>query len=346
MMTMNHYYIDYKYINLISPRLSQFRWKNKDLAVCRCPICGDSQKNKNKKRFYLFQYKGAYVAKCHNCAYSSSFSTLLKSLDSLLYREYRKETFLTNAGSNNSKFNKSIPNKVIVLPPKTTRVIPDCLLKYCERIDSLPSTHPAVQYVSGRKIPENTWKKLYYTSKFNELAKSLNDKQDLKPEHRIVFPFYDQNRELFAVQGRLFMSPCLGIRYLTIKKSSTTLPKIYGSDTTNFSLRNYAVEGPIDSLFVKNGWAIAGSDVDLKTLPFSLSQTVFVYDNEPRNKEIVNRMQHIIDSEYPLVIWPNNLTFKDVNDMVLAGIDVQKMIETCTYSGLTTRIRFNNWKKV
>jgi hypothetical protein len=266
-------------------------------------------------------------------------------MDSLLFREYIKENFMANA---TGRVQETLP-KVAILPPKTIRVVPDCLVTLCKRVDSLPLNHPAVGYVDGRKIPQSAWKKLYYTDDFAALARSLDstiEEGQLKSEPRLVLPYFDCDKNLFAIQGRLFIRPCLGIRYLTIKKEGITTPKIYGMDAVNFSVRNYAVEGPIDSLFLRNAWALSGSDVDLKSLPFDVSNTIFAYDNEPRNEEIVSRMNRRIDEGYSIVIWPNDLKQKYINDMVLAGMNPQKLIESCTYKGLTAKIRFNNWKKV
>jgi hypothetical protein len=37
---------------------------------------------------------------------------------------------------------------------------------------------------------------------------------------------------------------------------------------------------------------------------------------------------------------------KDINDMVIAGHDVQKIVECNTYSGLEAKLKFNTWKKI
>ena len=73
---------------------------------------------------------------------------------------------------------------------------------------------------------------------------------------------------------------------------------------------------------------------------------IFVYDNEPRNREIVNRIGKCIDRGQRVVIWPNGIVEKDINDMVLAGHDVMSVLESNTYSGLEAKIKFNNWKKI
>ena len=105
----------------------------------------------------------------------------------------------------------------------------------------------------------------------------------------------------------------------------------------------FVVEGPFDSYFIGNAIAMCGSDVDLRSLDY---QFVFVFDNEPRNKQIVDRIQNTIDKGYKVVIFPKEVKQKDLNDMVLAGINVQDVVECNIYSGLTAKLKFNDWKKV
>ena len=85
---------------------------------------------------------------------------------------------------------------------------------------------------------------------------------------------------------------------------------------------------------------------DLSDRVFDGSGFVYVYDNEPRNQAICNRIEERIDSGNKVVIWPKDLIEKDINDMVLAGHDVQNVVESCTYSGLTATLKYKEWTKV
>ena len=105
-------------------------------------------------------------------------------------------------------------------------------------------------------------------------------------------------------------------------------------------------EGPIDSLFLSNAVALAGADADIKINPL---QCTMVFDNEPRNQEIVNRMIKAVDKKFNLVVWPKTLKYKDLNDMIIAGktsTEVQTIISSNTYSGLTALQHINNWKRI
>ena len=89
---------------------------------------------------------------------------------------------------------------------------------------------------------------------------------------------------------------------------------------------------------------MAGSDVDCRT--FGWSNHIYVYDNEPRNREIVKRIAKTIDGGGKVVIWPKNIQQKDINDMYLAGHNVQSVVESNSYSGLEATLKLNDWKKV
>ena len=104
------------------------------------------------------------------------------------------------------------------------------------------------------------------------------------------------------------------------------------------------VEGPFDSTFVENSIALCGSDGDMAHL--KRSDIVYVYDNEPRNKEILGRIEKCIDRGESVIIWPKNIEQKDINDMVLSGYDIMSILKSNIYSNLEAKIKFNNWKRV
>jgi hypothetical protein len=89
---------------------------------------------------------------------------------------------------------------------------------------------------------------------------------------------------------------------------------------------------------------MAGSDADIRT--FGWSNYIWIFDNEPRNREIVNRISKVIDRGDKVVVWPNKIQEKDINDMHLAGHDVQNLIHENVYQGLEATLKFNTWKKV
>jgi hypothetical protein len=162
-------------------------------------------------------------------------------------------------------------------------------------------------------------------------------------EHpRLIIPFYDTTGNLFAIQGRAFGNE--QPKYLTIKLDETK-QKVYGLERVNFQKHIYITEGPIDSLFIDNCLAAAGADLILKV---SSENVTYIFDNEPRNKEIVKRMYKMIDKNYNIFIWPESIRSKDINDMIISGrlIDeVKSIISNNTYNKLSALTRLNTWKK-
>ena len=124
-----------------------------------------------------------------------------------------------------------------------------------------------------------------------------------------------------------------------------TKQKIYGLERVNLQNRLYIVEGPIDSLFIDNCLAAAGADLQL---PVEKKDVVFIFDNEPRNKQIIDRMYKVIEQDYELVIWPEGQVEKDINDMIMQGkskSEIQNIITQNTYSGLSALTQLNSYKR-
>ena len=163
---------------------------------------------------------------------------------------------------------------------------------------------------------------------------------------RLILPFIDENGYVFGYQGRSFDKNDK-LRYITIMLDDTR-EKVFGLETANLTEMLYVVEGPIDSLFIDNCIAMAGSDSSY-TDKLDRSKVVYIYDNEPRNKEIVSRIDKSIDKDYNVVIWPDEIEVKDINDLIMTGLtkyDIQSIIDKNTFSGLSARLRLNTWKRV
>jgi predicted RNA-binding Zn-ribbon protein involved in translation (DUF1610 family) len=332
-------YIDTKYISLVSPQLANFTQKKKSLYNFRCPYCGDSVKKKNKSRGYLFEYKDSFVFKCHNCGITKSFAKFLQDTSVGLYDQYLLERYkegTTGKGRRvaNPKFEfkKPVFKKTEELVSKTT--ILDSLQKIC----TLNTTHPAKEYLLTRKIPEIYFSNFYYADDFNAWEKNSNTIK----EARIILPLISEDGNVFGYQARS-LNKNATLRYITTILD-TQYPKLFGLDRINTDENIYITEGPFDSLFLSNGLAMCGADVVLDRVSYPTH--TFVYDNEPRNKQIVQRYEKCIDKGESIVIWPESIKQKDINDMVLAGHNVQSVVECNTYKGLEAKVKFNLWKKV
>jgi len=321
--------VDSKYITLLSSRLPKFKRVKPNLFNFRCPICGDSKKHKNKARGYLYQVKTNTNFKCHNCGASLSFNNFLKQIDTSLHKQYVMEKFKEGfAGGRNFvveepkfEFKKPVFKKKLDLP----------------RADEIPI---AKEYLEKRKLDPS---KFYFAYKFKEWTNTQKQTFDTigRDESRIIIPMYDEDKILIGFQGRS-LGPN-SVKYITVMINEDA-PKIYGLDQIDSQKPIYIIEGPFDATLVQNSVAMCGSDLDIRS--FGWSDCIYVYDNEPRNREIVNRIDKTINGGYKVVIWPKSIVEKDINDMILGGHKIMSVLESNTYSGLQAKVKFNNWKKI
>lgn len=329
-----------KYTNLLSVRLDRFKVKsNRPYKVnFRCPICGDSEVSKTKARGWILEKDNKAVFYCFNCNGGMSFRKFLKQIDIGLYNDYIVDMKLELVGRQEVQS----PIDTIVHKVPTFRKSNSPLLKI-KKISQLDADHPAKKYIENRRIPYAKHYKLYYAPKFNAWVNTiLPNKLDAKfDEPRLVIPFINQSGNLLGFTGRSFKKT--GLRYLTIMLDEDA-PKLFGLDTIDFNKRYYIVEGPIDSLFLDNSLAMAGADGNSDGLA-NLNNAVFVYDNEPRNKDICAAIEKILDKGHKVCIWPDKLVDKDINDMILSGLDPQSIIDNNTYSGLMGKLQLSYWRK-
>ena len=326
-------FLDKKYINLVSYSLEKFKWKKNTLANCRCPICGDSEINKTKARGYFFQNDDAYFYKCHNCGISYNIYKFLEIVSPTLFKQYSLE-----------KFTERNLKEIYVEEPKTKieykqRILSD---NY-KLIDQLPLDHKAIKFLELRKIPKEHWNKFYYTEHFAEFAKSVNTDYNLIDDDRIIIPINDEHNQFIGAQGRSFGS--VKPKYITIKITESA-KLIYGIERVNKSKPIIVVEGPIDSLFLPNAIACLGVGNFLTMREKFINQDlIFVLDNEPRNRAVVDTIKKIIEDKEKICIFPSSIKQKDINDMVLQGVDVYDIINQHTYSGASALLAFNTWRK-
>jgi transcription elongation factor Elf1 len=342
-------YIDHKYIAQISPRLERFKRKNQKSYNFRCPICGDSEKSKTKARGYFYQKGNDMFFRCHNCGEGSTLANFIKQLDPHLYGQYclerysQGETGHSNYEKPKFEFNWNKPSK-----REDTEVHENPLNSY-PTIASLPESHPASEYIRRRLIPEYFHSKLYYVPDFKELVDAFEPEDDHElqsGDSRIVIPFYAPDGRLIAFQGRTLGKSSL--RYITIKVDPNA-PKIFGLDRLDPNKLFYIVEGPFDSMFLDNAIATAGAPMTLKDLKEIGEDFVFVYDNEKRNKAIVDLMVKMAEKEQAVCVWPATLEEKDINDMILSGktpAEIMRIITSNTYAGLEARIAIAGWRKL
>ena len=327
-------YIDVKYVNIISPLLQQFKKKGDFLWNFRCPYCGDSQKSRTKARGFVYRKKNDLFYKCHNCGVGTTLGKLIEHLDSKSYKDYIMERYKSGVKTVNKepefKFNEPVFRSKDI----------------CSTLNSLSELgedHPARKIIDRRNLPISSYKDLFLCPEFYKFTNNLipNKFPSLDGDHpRLLIPFRNEEGEIFAYQGRAFGDE--KPKYLTIKLQERD--KIFGLDKIDKRKEVLVVEGPLDSLFLDNCIAVAGADVPNLDCDFTV-----VFDNEPRNKELLKQVEKTINRGHKICLWPEGMEYKDINDMILGGYtkeEIQDIIKHNTYQGTTATLWFTKWRKI
>ena len=344
-------YIDKKFINMVSPLLNRFSWKKENLANCRCPICGDSQRNKTKTRGYFYEKSGSYFYKCHNCDFGSNIYNFLKEISPNLCEEYKMEEWRERGITKKPKEEEVFKFKDS--KPKFKKK--DGILDTLQCLNDLTDEHPAVLFANMRIIPNQFWRYLYFTEDFGSFMKTLDpDCFPVGAEPRLVIPFFNREGDVVGAQGRAInmtdeANARKTLKYITVKGDKSIDRLFYGLWRVNPKKRVYVVEGPIDSMFLQNAIAMVGAGA-LRNIPDRIadSETTWIYDNEPRNVQICSYIEKLIEMGRDVCIWPDSIKEKDINDMAyrMSTRKIQKMIDENTFSGLEATLRFRDWRKV
>ena len=327
-------YIDVKYVNIISPLLPQFKKKGDFLWNFRCPYCGDSQKSRTKARGFVYRKKNDLFYKCHNCGVGTTLGKLIEHLDSKSYKDYIMERYKSGVKTVNKepefKFNEPVFRSKDI----------------CSTLNSLSELgedHPARKIIDRRNLPISSYKDLFLCPEFYKFTNNLipNKFPSLDGDHpRLLIPFRNEEGEIFAYQGRAFGDE--KPKYLTIKLQERD--KIFGLDKIDKREEVLEVEGPLDSLFLDNCIAVAGADVPNLDCDFTV-----VFDNEPRNKELLKQVEKTINRGHKICLWPEGMEYKDINDMILGGYtkeEIQDLIKHNTYQGTAATLWFTKWRKI
>lgn len=313
----------------MSNRFRNFKKRDANTFNFSCPYCGDSKKKKRLARGYIYKKKGFVKYFCHNCMMSLGFNGFLKDQDHRLYLEYIKEKFQNNPF-------EAKPEK-----EEKPKPVPLTTFDNLKRIADLDLFHPARKYVEKRGIPADQMQRLFYAPRFkwwtNTLMPGFFNDLD-KDEPRLIIPNVDKE-SVRGYSGRSF-DPNTKLRYISIKLDHSK-DKIFGLDKADLHRRFYVVEGPLDSLFLDN--CIATADGSLQIGDLDNDNAVYVWDNQPRNPHVAKQVLKAIEQGKKVVIWPKNIQQKDLNEMVLAGVKVKKIVSSNTFKGARAMLEYTRW---
>ena len=357
-------HIELKFLSFIRSQLEGFTQKKDNVYNFRCPICGDSLKNKRKKRGYIYPWKNGLFFTCKNCGESHSFPRFLEKISSGLYQELRIELFREKYATgrketkNDVVFDIDLPSPSAIaaaIGEEQDAISEQSSMELFESlvvpVNSLAVNHPARKYVDSRMIPGFQHKHIYYAEHMK--AFEAFDGVDIDvDEPRIAIPVCDRDGDLVGIVCRS-LAKNASLRYINVKIKDKTM--IFGLDRVDPTSTIYVVEGPIDSLFLPNSIAVIGLSFSkvrelLSEYKLAKDQLVIVIDNQPRNKDVCKILSRLIDDGFNVVIWPIDESLgKDINELIKdSGVsprDVFRAINSGTCRGIEARLRFSKWVK-
>lgn len=293
-----------KYVMKALARYDSRALPKSNLITCRCFVCNDS-KNKSKRRGYFLKGNRkhdhwTYV--CHNDSCDAQdgmdVKKYLKNYFPDIYEEFRKEAYLNNyfndEVSTNHKFDYKEPEKVESDDVKHFSNI----LKGSSELFTL-----ALDYCKFRKIPEEIYSKFFVAT-------------GGVFQGRLVIPFYDNFGKIYYYTARTLIGSTP--KYLNRRFGDKKIYNIFGIDK---SLPVIVLEGPIDSMFVKNSIAIVGLKMSEESLEeIKDLKRYFILDNDKGGRK--NSLKWLQKEEY-VFNWKKFLNdlkldgVKDINDLVL-----------------------------
>lgn len=339
-------WLDHKYIGIIGYRLRNFKRKSPTLYNFSCPICNDSETNTRKARGYIISNKGKNTYYCHNCGATMGIPNFIKMIDQNLYNEYQLERLQNKKTPEQDEYDKFIEK---MKPPVFMKSGP---LKGLKKVSQLSPDNPIKKFVVERKIPNEYHAKLFACPNFyhyvnNIIPDKFSATSLAHDETRLLIPFMDSDKSVFAFQGRS-LKKNTQVKYITIVLRDD-IPKIFGMDTLDRNKIIPVLEAAFDSMFISNSIATAGGDLVSAVKDFNKENLVICYDNEPRSRETVKKIEKAIMNGYAVCIFPDNFEHKDINDAIIAGLSsefIEHIIKNNTYRDLSAKLALQKWSKI
>lgn len=359
-------YVDMMFMRRASVYLEKFKDTGNGVFNCRCPICGDSRKDKTKARGYLIDKGENVIYHCHNCGSPEvrSLGKLINFLSPSLYQEYRREKFGNKFKTNNKSVNPDDyddPAKDLFIDKEflqennleRKKRASERLLKDCIPLPLLEEDHKAWVYLNSRKLAKGDIEKLYYLDNINKLTSKIDKYKDTTfPNHdAIMIPFVDFEGIINCIQLRIMVEKTK-MRYVTLYINEDKSKAIYGLNYIDKEKTVYACEGPFNSMFLDNAIAFAGSSQSNKInfIKDYIKDYVIVYDPDYKiNVQVRKIIEKTINQGHKVVLYDDKYfkTDDDINDVVIrlgwTKKELMDYIESRTFSGLNAKLELSKY---
>ena len=331
-------YIDEKYINIIANYLELPKRKSNSELVARCPVCGDSQRNKYKRRFGISSKQDGAICGCFNCGYAAPFGKFLKDYYPDIYNDYKLEKF--RESTEHSQPKKSISTKTSSSGSLFNRV------PVAEKTIAAPVTYSkeAVDYLKSRGVSEDRYDGFVWAYDFKEVLEKLSktEHEHVDSEPRLVILLRNFSKKLVGIQSRS-LDQKNSKRYEIHKLGSDNVIWVPTWIDRNKPL--IVTEGVFDAISTVNG--IAKLSNHLTSIDGRTDKFIYTWDNEPDNEFIVSRMASAVKSNYRVFIPGKDWVYKDLNEAHQDGLSIQEIqeyVEKSSFTGLRLNLNFNKWK--
>ena len=281
------------------------RYQN--LFNAECPVCREGKSKGRSRRLFYFPNKNYLY--CHNCSKHWNPFEWIREVTNLSVPEIIKR--------NNEKINSSttfVPNNE---PAKHKQEVLSDLPE-----NSIDITDPVqIEFYKDNKVVTDCVdycisRRLFTsTNRCKKFYVSLDDRFH---KNRLIIPFTKDNKVV-----------CYQTRALYKEQTPKYKTKI--GDKSLFGIDNiteeipyiFIFEGPIDSMFVKNGVAMASltpTDIQREQLNKMIGyKHIYVFDNDKNNKQTAARIIKTINKGNTVFVWPSEFKkFKDINEVCVA----------------------------
>ena len=312
------------------------RLKHNNSYNFECPICNEGKSAGKKRRGYYVPEPGYFY--CHNCNQGWSPVNWLKQVCNLSFKEILDESsqYQTSIPDIIDSYENKESKKTVfgTLPEDSINLSDPIQLRYYgnNRVVNL-----ALNFIKDRRLdtainrPKTFWLSL----------------KDYVHKNRICIPFYDEDNQIRFYQTRTICNEdkLTKPKYLSKLNADKRLYGIQNIDTNIDEL--FLFEGPIDSMFIKNGLGVGGltlTELQQGILKkFALYEKIWVLDNQIIDKAAKIKTLDLIEAGERVFIWPEKFKeFKDLNDLCvrykLDQISPKFILEN-TYKGIEANTR-------
>jgi DNA primase len=280
--------------------------KYQNVFNAECPVCKEGKSAGRTRRLFYFPHKQYFY--CHNCVKSWRPFEWVKDITGWTFPEIVRK--------NNEK-EGLVQTKKLVYPIVQAQKVIEIPDLPENSIDLTDKTQ--IEYYNDNKFVKlalNYCQKRRLWTATNSCKRFYLSLEDRVHKNRLVIPFISDNGKTNCYQTRALTENQFP-KYLTKFGEK----EMFGINNINEEIPYvFIFEGPIDSMFVKNGVAMASlapTEHQLQQLTNLIGyEQIWVFDNDKNNKQTSRKIEKYIKEGKKIFVWPKEFQkFKDFNEI-------------------------------